>query len=109
MLRAALPALVASVIATSSVGAETSVASFYRNKNIDVYIGFSVGGVYDINARLLARYMGRYIPGNPTIVGLFRISVSIETCLLRARAENTAINGVTNSPKVRGRALRFSR
>jgi len=68
MLRAALLALVASVIATSSIGAETSVASFYRNKNIDVYIGFSVGGVYDINARLLSRFIGRYIPGHPTLV-----------------------------------------
>jgi tripartite-type tricarboxylate transporter receptor subunit TctC len=68
MFRAALLALVASVIATPSVGAETSVASFYRNKNIDVYIGFSVGGVYDINARLLARFIGRYIPGHPTLV-----------------------------------------
>ncbi len=68
MFRAALLALVASVIATSSLGAETSVASFYRNKTIDVYIGFSVGGVYDINARLLSRFIGRYIPGNPTLV-----------------------------------------
>lgn len=68
MFRAALLALVASAIATSSVGAETSVANFYRNKNIDVYIGFSVGGVYDINARLLSRFIGRYIPGNPTLV-----------------------------------------
>jgi tripartite-type tricarboxylate transporter receptor subunit TctC len=68
MFRAALPALVASAIATSSVGAENPVASFYRNKNIDVYIGFSVGGVYDINARLLSRYMGRYIPGNPNLI-----------------------------------------
>lgn len=68
MFRAALLALAATVIASSSVGAETSVADFYRKKNIDVYIGFSVGGVYDINARLLARHMGRYIPGNPTLV-----------------------------------------
>jgi tripartite-type tricarboxylate transporter receptor subunit TctC len=68
MFRAALLALVASVIATSSIGAETSVADFYRNRNIDVYIGFSVGGVYDINARLLARFIGRYIPGHPTLV-----------------------------------------
>jgi tripartite-type tricarboxylate transporter receptor subunit TctC len=68
MLRAALLALVAGVIATSSVGAETPVADFYRNKSIDVYIGFSVGGVYDINARLLARFIGRYIPGHPTLV-----------------------------------------
>jgi len=68
MFRSVLPALVASVIAATSASAETSVANFYKNKNIDVYIGFSVGGVYDINARLLSRYMGRYIPGNPTLV-----------------------------------------
>jgi tripartite-type tricarboxylate transporter receptor subunit TctC len=68
MFRAALLALAASVIATSSVGAQTSVADFYRKKNIDVYIGFSAGGVYDINARLLSRHMGRYIPGNPSLV-----------------------------------------
>lgn len=68
MYKAALLALAATAIASSSVGAETSVASFYGKKNVDVYIGFSVGGVYDINARLLARHMGRYIPGNPTLV-----------------------------------------
>jgi tripartite-type tricarboxylate transporter receptor subunit TctC len=68
MFRAAWLALVASVIAAASASAETSIANFYKNKNIDVYIGFSVGGVYDINARLLSRHMGRYIPGNPTLV-----------------------------------------
>ena len=71
--RVALLALAASVIATASDCAETSaaeksVADFYKNKAIDLYIGFSVGGVYDINARLLSRFMGRYIPGNPTFV-----------------------------------------
>lgn len=68
MLRAAFLALAAGAIASSSVGAETAIADFYRKKNIDVYIGFSAGGVYDINARLLARFMGRYVPGNPTLV-----------------------------------------
>jgi tripartite-type tricarboxylate transporter receptor subunit TctC len=68
MLRAFSLALMVSTIAAGSAGAQTSVADFYKNKNIDVYIGFSVGGVYDINARLLSRFMGRYIPGNPTLV-----------------------------------------
>jgi tripartite-type tricarboxylate transporter receptor subunit TctC len=67
-LRAALLALVASLLTTPSVGAETSVADFYKNRSIDVYIGFSVGGVYDVTARLLSRFMGRHIPGNPTFV-----------------------------------------
>ena len=68
MFRAALPALMASLLTTAAVGAETSVADFYKNKNLDVYIGFSVGGVYDVNARLLSRFMGRHIPGHPTFV-----------------------------------------
>jgi tripartite-type tricarboxylate transporter receptor subunit TctC len=68
MFRTALLALTASTIAAASASAQTSVAEFYKNKNIDVYIGFSVGGVYDINARLLSRFMGRHIPGNPTLV-----------------------------------------
>ena len=68
MFSAALLALVASLLTTLSAEAETSVANFYRNKNIDIYIGFSVGGVYDVNARLLSRFMGRHIPGNPIFV-----------------------------------------
>lgn len=43
-------------------------ASFYQGKTITVVIAFSAGGGYDLYARLLARYMGKYIPGNPTIV-----------------------------------------
>ena len=68
MLRAALLAFSVGVVAPASAKAEISVADFYRNKSIDVYIGFSVGGLYDINARLLSRFMGRHIPGNPTFV-----------------------------------------
>jgi hypothetical protein len=68
MFSAALLTLVASLLTTLSAEAETSVTSFYRNKNIDIYIGFSVGGVYDVNARLLSRFMGRHIPGNPIFV-----------------------------------------
>jgi tripartite-type tricarboxylate transporter receptor subunit TctC len=43
-------------------------ASFYKGKSIDLYIGYSAGGGYDIYARALARHMSRFIPGNPTIV-----------------------------------------
>lgn len=68
MFRAGSLALVAGLLTTSSVAAQTSVADFYKNKNIDVYIGFSVGGVYDVNARLLSRFMGRHIPGNPSLI-----------------------------------------
>jgi tripartite-type tricarboxylate transporter receptor subunit TctC len=45
-----------------------SPAEFYRGKTIELDIGLSVGGGYDAYARMLARTMGKYIPGNPAIV-----------------------------------------
>ena len=48
--------------------AQQSVESFYKGKTINLYVGFSPGGSYDFYARLFAQHMGRYIPGNPTIV-----------------------------------------
>ena len=44
------------------------VDAFYRGKTVTLYIGFSVGGGYDLYARMLARHMGRHIPGNPQIL-----------------------------------------
>lgn len=44
------------------------VEDFYRSKNINLYIGYSAGGGYDLYARLLARHIGKQIPGKPSIV-----------------------------------------
>src|ERR1700756_5568080 len=44
------------------------VADFYKGKQIQMIVGHSPGGGYDIYARLLARYLGPSIPGNPTII-----------------------------------------
>jgi tripartite-type tricarboxylate transporter receptor subunit TctC len=41
---------------------------FYRGKVIRVIVGFSAGGGFDTYARIVSRYMGKYIPGNPTMV-----------------------------------------
>jgi len=43
-----------------------SVEEFYKGKNLDMYIGYSAGGGYDTFGRIVARHMGRHIPGNPT-------------------------------------------
>ncbi len=45
-----------------------SPADFYKGRNIDLYIGYSVGGAYDLYARVIARHLGKHIPGNPIIV-----------------------------------------
>jgi tripartite-type tricarboxylate transporter receptor subunit TctC len=45
-----------------------SVAEFYKGKSIDLDIGYSVGGGYDLYARLIARRLGEHVPGNPIVV-----------------------------------------
>ena len=41
---------------------------FYRGKVIRIIVGFSAGGGFDTFARTVARYMGKYVPGNPSII-----------------------------------------
>jgi tripartite-type tricarboxylate transporter receptor subunit TctC len=43
-------------------------ADFYKNKTVDLYIGYSAGGAYDLYARMIARHLGKHIPGNPQVV-----------------------------------------
>ena len=47
--------------------AET-VADFYKGKVVTLSVGYSPGGDYDAVARLVAQYMPKYIPGNPTMI-----------------------------------------
>ena len=65
-LRLALLACVA--LAAGRPAAAQDASDFWRGKSIDVYVGFSVGGGYDVYARLLSRHMGRHLPGAPSIV-----------------------------------------
>ena len=41
---------------------------FYQGKTINIVVGYSPGGGYDVNARLIARHLGRHVPGNPMVV-----------------------------------------
>ncbi len=45
-----------------------SVADFYKGKNVDLYVGYEVGGAYDLYARMVAKHIGKHIPGNPTVI-----------------------------------------
>jgi tripartite-type tricarboxylate transporter receptor subunit TctC len=63
----ALATLACIVTITVPVRAQ-SVEDFYRGKTVNVVIGYSVGGGYDLYGRLLARHMGRHIPGRPNLV-----------------------------------------
>jgi tripartite-type tricarboxylate transporter receptor subunit TctC len=63
---AAALALLAGTFMSPSHADDTE--AFYHGKNVELYVGFFVGAGYDQRARLLARYMPKYIPGNPTII-----------------------------------------
>jgi tripartite-type tricarboxylate transporter receptor subunit TctC len=56
------------ILAAGSVATAQSPAEFYKGKNVDLYIGYSVGGAYDLYARMIARHIGKHIPGNPTVL-----------------------------------------
>jgi tripartite-type tricarboxylate transporter receptor subunit TctC len=47
---------------------EKTVADFYRGKTMRIIVGASAGGGYDTYSRVIARHMGKYIPGNPTVI-----------------------------------------
>jgi tripartite-type tricarboxylate transporter receptor subunit TctC len=69
--RNTLPAVVTLVmmLCASPFAAQADpVADFYKGKTITLIVGTSPGNDYDFRGRLLARHLGRHIPGHPTIV-----------------------------------------
>jgi tripartite-type tricarboxylate transporter receptor subunit TctC len=44
------------------------VADFYHGRTISILIGAAAGGGTDLAGRLMARYLGKYLPGNPSVV-----------------------------------------
>jgi tripartite-type tricarboxylate transporter receptor subunit TctC len=62
--------LFASVVLLAAVtGAHADdVADFYKSKTFTIVVGHEVGTGFDIYSRVLARHIGRHIPGNPSVV-----------------------------------------
>jgi tripartite-type tricarboxylate transporter receptor subunit TctC len=56
------------LVSPSQAQQNQGAAPFYRGKLVSLYIGFSVGGGYDIYGRLVARHLGKHLPGNPTVI-----------------------------------------
>ena len=60
-------ALVAAAILAAPAGAQSPAESL-AGKNVTLIIGFGPGGGYDLWGRLVARHIGKHLPGNPTVV-----------------------------------------
>jgi tripartite-type tricarboxylate transporter receptor subunit TctC len=65
-LAAALVATAAFLAAAPARAAESN--PFFAGKTVRILVGFSPGGGYDLYARELGRFLGRHIPGNPSVV-----------------------------------------
>ena len=60
----------AGLLAAASVtGARADpVADFYKGRTVSLIVSTSVGGGYDILGRAVSRFLGRHVPGNPTVI-----------------------------------------
>lgn len=53
---------------TAMVVSADAQEPFYKGKSIRLIVGLAPGGGYDLYSRVIARHMGKHIPGNPLIV-----------------------------------------
>ena len=58
---------VGSALCLPSARAE-SIESFYKGKTVTIVASTGVGGVFDLTARTVAKYMTKYVPGKPTMI-----------------------------------------
>jgi tripartite-type tricarboxylate transporter receptor subunit TctC len=56
------------IVLTVGAARADAVSDFYRSRTLNIIVGSGPGGGYDLLARLLARHIGRHIPGSPTVV-----------------------------------------
>jgi len=68
-LHAAMRGMLGLALAALSAPASAqSLEAFYKNNPVRIIVGYDNGGGYDVYARILARYIGRHMPGNPNVI-----------------------------------------
>jgi tripartite-type tricarboxylate transporter receptor subunit TctC len=118
--RGLILAAAALVLSAQGVAAEPA-DPFFKNKTINIYIGFGGGGTYDYYGRLVARFLGRHIPGTPNVIaqsmpgsGSFRAANFLfsaapkDGTALGVITQTTAIEDALRSPGAQFKAAEFN-
>jgi len=66
--RLVLLAVLSALVALGGEGRPAAAQSFYEGKTVRIIVGLAPGGGFDTYARVIARHIGRHVPGNPTFV-----------------------------------------
>jgi tripartite-type tricarboxylate transporter receptor subunit TctC len=103
-----------------AAGAQTP-EQFFARKTITISIGYTAGGSYDLYGRLVARHLGKHIPGQPTVIaqnmpgaGSLRAANFLyeaaprDGTALGVVVESTALEQALSNPSVRYDAAKFS-
>jgi tripartite-type tricarboxylate transporter receptor subunit TctC len=64
-MRIKLPFIIFVIAAAVGFGFNAQAQEFYKDKTLTFIVGYSAGGTYDQYTRLIARHIGRHLPGNP--------------------------------------------
>src|ERR1044072_4082835 len=59
-------AVIMSAVFAITLSVPARAQDFFKDKTLTFIVGYSPGGTYDQYTRLLARHIGKYLPGNPT-------------------------------------------
>ena len=113
-----MPRLIALVmlLALATPAGAQSTDGFYKGRQVLLIVGGTAGGGIDLGARLLARYYGKYLPGNPnvtvqTMPGAGGVRL-LEHLIQQAPRDGTSIGafaiGPLLEPMVGGRKITYS-
>jgi len=68
ILRTGLAGAILAACTMAQPAAADEIADFYKGKTVSIVVGHQSGTGFDIYARVLQRHLGKYIPGNPTVI-----------------------------------------
>src|SRR3954454_10679195 len=96
-------------------------AGYYAGKQVKMIIGLGTGGGYDLWARMVARHIGKHLPGNPTVIsqnmegaGSFRAATYMyaqapkDGTVIALIARDASLGPITGNPGAQFDPTKFS-